>query len=76
MPRWLPILLLALPACGGWTLPEEEQYADNPVFDIYEEDVQVPDIPMCGDMQIYPEAVKLFFEGRLEVRGRKVFILD
>lgn len=26
--------------------------------------------------KIYPEAVKLFFEGRVEVRGRKVFILD
>ncbi len=26
--------------------------------------------------RIYPEAVKLFFEGRLEVRGRRVFIRD
>ena len=26
--------------------------------------------------KIYPEAVKLFFEGRLEVRGRRVFILE
>jgi phosphoribosylglycinamide formyltransferase-1 len=26
--------------------------------------------------KLYPEAVKLFFEGRLEVRGRRVFILD
>ena len=26
--------------------------------------------------RIYPESVKLFFEGRLEVRGRRVFILD
>jgi phosphoribosylglycinamide formyltransferase-1 len=25
--------------------------------------------------KLYPEAVKLFFEGRLEVRGRRVFIL-
>lgn len=25
--------------------------------------------------KIYPEAVRLFFEGRLEVRGRRVFIL-
>ena len=25
--------------------------------------------------KIYPEAVRLYFEGRLEVRGRKVFIL-
>lgn len=26
--------------------------------------------------QIYPEAVRLFFEGKLEVRGRRVFIID
>lgn len=26
--------------------------------------------------KIYPEAVRLFFEGRLEVRGRRVFIKD
>ena len=26
--------------------------------------------------KIYPEAVRLYFEGRLEVRGRRVFILD
>lgn len=26
--------------------------------------------------KIYPEAVGLYFEGRLEVRGRKVYILD
>ncbi len=26
--------------------------------------------------KIYPEAVRLYFEGRLEVRGRKVYILD
>jgi len=25
---------------------------------------------------LYPEAVKLYFEGRLEVRGRRVFLLD
>jgi phosphoribosylglycinamide formyltransferase-1 len=24
--------------------------------------------------KIYPEAVRLYFEGRLEVRGRRVFI--
>jgi len=57
MPRWLPALLFALPACGGWVAPEEGGFADNPIFDIYEEDVQVPAVPMCGDMQIYPEAV-------------------
>lgn len=26
--------------------------------------------------RIYPEAVRLFFEGKLEVRGRRVFIID
>ncbi len=26
--------------------------------------------------KIYPEAVRLFFEGRLEIRGRRVFIKD
>ena len=26
--------------------------------------------------EIYPEAVRLYFEGKLEVRGRKVYILD
>jgi len=26
--------------------------------------------------RIYPEAVRLFFEGKLEVRGRRVFIVD
>ena len=26
--------------------------------------------------QLYPEAVRLYFEGRLEVRGRRVFILQ
>jgi phosphoribosylglycinamide formyltransferase-1 len=26
--------------------------------------------------RIYPEALRLFFEGRIEVRGRRVFIDD
>lgn len=26
--------------------------------------------------RIYPEAVRLFFEGKLEIRGRRVFIVD
>ena len=25
--------------------------------------------------KIYPEAVRLYFEGKLEVRGRRVFVL-
>ncbi|MBU4329950.1 MAG: phosphoribosylglycinamide formyltransferase, partial [Acidobacteria bacterium] len=31
---------------------------------------------LIEEHKIYPEAVKLYFEGRLEVRGRRVFILD
>ena len=30
---------------------------------------------LVEEHKIYPEAVKLFFEGRLEIRGRRVFIL-
>ncbi|MBU2437598.1 MAG: phosphoribosylglycinamide formyltransferase [Acidobacteria bacterium] len=31
---------------------------------------------LIEEHKIYPEAVRLYFEGRLEVRGRRVFILD
>ncbi len=31
---------------------------------------------LVEEHKIYPEAVKLFFEGRLEVRGRRVFIKE
>jgi len=31
---------------------------------------------LVEEHKIYPEAVRLYFEGRLEVRGRRVFILD
>jgi phosphoribosylglycinamide formyltransferase-1 len=31
---------------------------------------------LVEEHKIYPEAVRLFFEGRLEVRGRRVVILD
>ena len=31
---------------------------------------------LVEEHRIYPEAVKLYFEGRLEVRGRRVFVLD
>ena len=31
---------------------------------------------LVEEHRIYPEAVRLFFEGRIEVRGRRVFILD
>lgn len=31
---------------------------------------------LVEEHRIYPEAVRLYFEGRLEVRGRRVFILD
>ncbi len=30
---------------------------------------------LVEEHRIYPEAVKLYFEGRLEVRGRRVFVL-
>ena len=31
---------------------------------------------LAEEHRIYPEAVRLFFEGRLEIRGRRVFILE
>jgi phosphoribosylglycinamide formyltransferase-1 len=31
---------------------------------------------LVEEHRIYPEAVRLFFEGRLEVRGRRVFIRE
>ena len=31
---------------------------------------------LVEEHRIYPEAVRLYFEGRIEIRGRRVFILD
>jgi phosphoribosylglycinamide formyltransferase-1 len=31
---------------------------------------------LVEEHRIYPEAVRLYFQGRIEVRGRRVFILD
>ncbi|NLH75851.1 MAG: phosphoribosylglycinamide formyltransferase [Acidobacteria bacterium] len=31
---------------------------------------------LVEEHRIYPEAVRLYFEGRLEVRGRRVFVLE
>jgi phosphoribosylglycinamide formyltransferase-1 len=31
---------------------------------------------LVEEHKIYPESVRLFFEGRLEVRGRRVFISE
>ena len=31
---------------------------------------------LTEEHQIYPEAVRLYFEGRIEVRGRRVFIIE
>jgi phosphoribosylglycinamide formyltransferase-1 len=31
---------------------------------------------LVEEHRIYPEAVRLFFEGRLEVRGRRVFVRE
>ena len=31
---------------------------------------------LVEEHRVYPEAVRLYFEGRIEVRGRRVFVLD
>ena len=31
---------------------------------------------LVEEHKIYPDAVRLYFEGRVEIRGRRVFILD
>jgi len=31
---------------------------------------------LVEEHRIYPESVRLYFEGRVEVRGRRVFILE
>lgn len=47
------------------------------VVPVYQDDTEetLADRILEQEHKIYPEAVRLFFEGRLEVRGRKVFIL-
>lgn len=46
-----------------------------PVFKDDTEDTLAARI-LVEEHKIYPESVKLYFEGRLEVRGRRVYILE
>ncbi len=57
MPRVSPVLLVSLAACGGWTDHDDGEVTGDPFVEIYDRDATVPDVPMCGDMQIHPEAV-------------------
>jgi len=47
------------------------------VVPVYQDDTEetLADRILEWEHKIYPEAVRLYFEGKLEVRGRKVFIL-
>jgi phosphoribosylglycinamide formyltransferase-1 len=46
-----------------------------PVFQDDTEDTLAARI-LVEEHKIYPESVRLFFEGKLEVRGRRVFIRE
>lgn len=48
------------------------------VVPVYQDDTEetLADRILEWEHKIYPEAVHLYFEGKLEVRGRKVYILD
>jgi len=48
------------------------------VVPVYQDDTEetLADRILVWEHKIYPEAVRLYFEGKLEVRGRKVYILD
>ncbi len=48
------------------------------VVPVYQDDTEetLANRILIFEHQIYPEAVRLYFEGKLEVRGRKVYILD
>ncbi|MDI6846226.1 MAG: phosphoribosylglycinamide formyltransferase [Candidatus Saccharicenans sp.] len=48
------------------------------VVPVYQDDTEetLAERILEQEHKIYPEAVRLYFEGRLEVRGRKVYILD
>ena len=48
------------------------------VVPVYQDDTEetLANRILVWEHKIYPEAVHLYFEGRLEVRGRKVYILD
>ncbi len=48
------------------------------VVPVYQDDTEetLAERILKEEHRIYPEAVRLFFEGRLEIRGRKVFIRE
>ena len=48
------------------------------VVPVYQDDTEetLADRILVWEHKIYPEAVRLYFEGKLEVRGRKVYILE
>lgn len=48
------------------------------VVPVYQDDTEetLAERILKEEHRIYPEAVRLYFEGKLEVRGRKVYILD
>lgn len=48
------------------------------VVPVYQDDTEetLAERILKEEHKIYPEAVRLYFEGKLEVRGRKVYILD
>ena len=48
------------------------------VVPVYQDDTEetLANRILIFEHEIYPEAVHLYFEGKLEVRGRKVYILD
>lgn len=48
------------------------------VVPVYQDDTEetLAERILKEEHRIYPEAVRLFFEGRLEIRGRKVFIKE
>jgi phosphoribosylglycinamide formyltransferase 1 len=48
------------------------------VVPVYQDDTEesLSQRILAEEHRIYPESVKLYFEGRLEIRGRRVYILD
>ncbi len=48
------------------------------VVPVYQDDTEesLSQRILAEEHHIYPESVKLYFNGRLEIRGRRVFILD
>ncbi|HUM33998.1 MAG TPA: phosphoribosylglycinamide formyltransferase [Candidatus Saccharicenans sp.] len=48
------------------------------VVPVYQDDTEetLANRILIFEHEIYPEAVRLYFEGKLEVKGRKVYILD